>query len=229
MFCVPCSKFNLIDLGTTLVCRICGRETKQGPDPRILGRVNSNAPLFITHYSRTNRFLKLFDDVVLPHPTLKDAPMLEYLDTRDDAITEHTLLSCMAESHLPDKRYSALHLFTRVFCKSYQKPLVPPTRMQDRKILQQLFSDIEFSHRKTGARQFFNYAFLLRHILKNHPGYEPFLKYIKKIKCKKRRKRYVEMYDRLKIDYRFPRFQACDQSCDASAPGRGGDPYLLCP
>jgi hypothetical protein len=230
-FCSPCSKFNLLDLGTTLVCKICGKEIKQGPNPAIGARVGCDSALFITHYSRVNRFLKLFESVVLPHATAKDTKMLTYLDTRKNDITSpETLLHCMQDSKLPDKRYVSVHLFTKIYVPSYKLTTMPTRYLNDKWCLERQFRDIEFTHRKSDNDQFYNYAWLLRHLLTGKSQYQSFLPYIKKIKCKKRRKRYFDMFQELarkpslNIDCIDSLVPACGPNCDALTLEHEGGP-----
>jgi hypothetical protein len=224
-FCNPkCSPFNLLDLVNTKVCKECGRETLQLSDPS-LGARHSGDALFITHYSRVNRFMRLLESVVLPHGTTKDTQMLQWLDrNKEDISTPETLLRCMQKSGLADKRYSSLHLFHRIHMSDYHAPRMPSKYLQDKKRFQRAFLDIEFAHRRCPHTQFFNYAWLLRHMLQSEPAYAEFLVYIKCIKCPKRRSRYQEMLDSLNIGCTPQEFLACDQNCDASDSEREDDP-----
>ena len=74
-----CDRFSMLDLGTTSVCNICGLQIQKPHDPAIGSSHCGDGLLFITHYSRLNRFLKLLTTIVLPHPVSKDSLMLEYL------------------------------------------------------------------------------------------------------------------------------------------------------
>jgi hypothetical protein len=89
-----------------------------------------------------------------------------------------------------------------------------PTRyLNDKWCLERQFRDIEFTHRKSDNDQFYNYAWLLRHLLTGKSQYKPFLPYIKKIKCKKRRKRYLTMFQELSVDCRDLLIPAYDPNC----------------
>ena len=87
-----------------MVCKHCGVETLKLPDPSTGAIRRGDGNLFITHYSRVNRFLKLLDAVVFPHPSKKDTPMLQYLDDQKACVENiQELMGVMQGSGLPDK------------------------------------------------------------------------------------------------------------------------------
>ena len=218
MFCDPCNQFDLLDLGKTCVCKVCGLERLQSLDPSIGSRNSCDSTLFITHYSRVNRFIRLLENVVLPHGTTKDSKMLQFLDGHKQEVNSpETLITCMQKSGLADKRYSSLHLFHKRYVPTYISHILPRTYLNDKKRFERNFLQIEFAHRKSNHVQFFNYMFLLRHMLEREEPYRPYLKYVKTIKCAKRRQRYIDMLETLNIGCMRPVFQACDQNCDASS------------
>ena len=68
----------LIDLSTTHVCPICGRETLKQLEPSLGVQKWHDSALLYTHYSRLNRFIRLMDNVVLPSTSKKDENMNSY-------------------------------------------------------------------------------------------------------------------------------------------------------
>ena len=184
--CSKC-KTQCLDLGFSLVCPECGVEIKKGLDPSVGFHNWHDSSLLYTHYSRLNRFIKLIDAVVLPNTSKKDERMLEYLFNHKDEITsDETLMSLMQTSKLQNKRYNNLHIFQKIFTPDYKPPTVPPTYFHFKQVLIKRFKDLEFAHKKLNMQQFFNYSWLLRYFLQDLPEYEPYMKYIKKIKCPKR-------------------------------------------
>ena len=191
---------HLIDTGYTLVCPECGLETKASLDTRNCVQLwhQPDASLMSTHYSRLNRFIRLIDSVILPSTSKKDERMLEYLFKHQNKIsTPRTLLHIMHKSKLPNKRYNNFHMFQKLFCVGYVKPKIPDNYFNFKRILIKQFRSIEFAHRKANMQQFFNYSWLLRFLLEEYTEYQPYLRFIKKIKCKKRSKFYMDMIDEL--------------------------------
>ena len=179
----------------SLVCTECGIER-----PRlvmnIVPRDWPTEPLFNV-YSRRKRFQNLCDSLFFPTPLTKDNDMLAYLDKLAPFECKNHLLNTMKKSVLPDKRYSQLHLFCKLFTKDYTAPrsIVNGRHFIKRLLLK--FGDTETAFKRlfTGT-QFFNYMWLLQKNLEEFqlPDYAVF---VKPLKCKARNKYYEKMYEKL--------------------------------
>lgn len=189
---------HFIDLGTTKVCPGCGIETKKPLDTRSGANHWHDSALLYTHYSRLNRFVRLMDSVILPSTTKKDERMLQYLfDHKKEISSVKTLLLSMQRSKLQNKRYNNLHIFHKLFIPNYKANIVPHNYHYFKKHLIRRFRNLEFAHKKLQLKQFFNYYWLLRYFFKMETEYIPYLRFIKKIKCKKRCQYYERMMDQL--------------------------------
>ena len=182
----------------TLVCIECGIEVPflRGCTFSNCGFATRHSP-FLSGYSRTKRFRGMVETLLFPTPSNADTKMLKYLKTqtcksRTDIITK------MAVCHLKDKRFSSIHLFCRLYDPKYKAP-VHGCLFQILKRMVFSFEHIESRFKQTFANvPFINYTFLIRYLLVQLK-YTTFLPFVKKLKCKKRRKRYNEMLAELAL------------------------------
>ena len=181
----------------TSVCFHCGIE-KSVPFSAMALQKNSNhyathAPL-VPAYSRKKRFLRLFDAVVAPSPQPADEKMIRFLFGKPKFETLPDLLRAMRCSPLKDKRYTSVHLLCQLFVKDYVPPPPPSNIHALRKHILWQFDEVQFAHRRQFPEDhfFFNYNWLLGHCLEKQ-GLARFLKYVKPLKCKKRRVVYETM------------------------------------
>ena len=146
----------------TVVCCICGRETRIG-----YKMTEPNANSYLTHtpflggYSREKRFEMMLDLVLKPTPTKSDDGVLEYLFKHKPIKNLGQLYFLLKKHRGKDKRYCSLHCFARLFVKNYTPPIRhPPGTVSN---IMEKFKDIEFLHSRHAPenRPFFSYYFLL--------------------------------------------------------------------
>ena len=205
-----CGIFEIMDIGSYTVCSVCGKQSPIILDPQ-QGTLNGpDSTLFITYYSRVNRFLKIFDNVVQPHATPKDTLMLQYLKKKTIPDID-TLREYVQKSGLADKRYNSVHLLAMLNCLDYKPTQFPEHLFEYKKVLQRQFLDLEFAHRNSSYVHFFNYNWLLHTLLSMNPMYANYLTYIKQIKCPKRRLKYKEMHQALRTIIQLKQFGMISQ------------------
>ena len=185
----------------TVVCTCCGLERVVPLTITQTQPVRDMCP-FPTGYSKLKRFSKILDGVLYPTPAKADSNMLEYLYSRKfDSIPD--LLAAMKQGKMRDKRYTSIHLFAKLFVTNYE---APPARNYSlvRTAILRAFEDIEFSHwRVCPCDQFFNYNYLLCVLLDEY-GLGDLVKYIKNLRCKRRRLFYKNQLCRLYVDIASP-------------------------
>ena len=180
----------------TVICTSCGIETKIALD-----FVQKQAPRdmvpFPAGYSRFKRFSKILDGVLFPTPTVGDNMMLEYLFKKKTYASKAELIKHMKNAPLRDKRYTSLHLFCRLFVKGYQPPPAYNYNEVKKRIMMR-FQDVEFGHmNKCPTEQFFNYNHLVV-ILLSESGLSEHIQFVKDLRCKRRKKYYKEMLERIR-------------------------------
>ena len=179
---------------SSTVCTMCGREQK----PELLTSMTPRDWITepITHiYSRKKRFKNLTENLFWPAPSQKDNRMLAHLQPFAPFATKKQLFATIKKSTLSDKRYSSIHFFCKTFVTSYKAP--PPLKNIHHVLKQMLnrFGDIEFCFsRLFSGVQFFNYAWLLSHLLKE-VGLDNYIQFVKLLKCKQR----VMYYDHMLV------------------------------
>ena len=183
----------------TLICTSCGLEKKAN-----LSIVQASPPHdmspFPYGYSKRKRFAKLLDGVLYPTPSAADEGMFKILFGKKFETT-HLLLKAMRSAKLRDKRYCSLHCFCKHFVSSYEAPPIADYSCVKRDLLLE-FETVQFGHMRFCRKQpFFNYSWLLcvfLHEFKLHR----LLRYIKKLRCKHRRKHYKEMLAEIRSAYK---------------------------
>lgn len=196
-FCPICKHKTqkILTNANTSICTECGLEKQQcfdlSKEPYDWTRVPC-----ITCYSRKKRFAKLFDHTICPYAEQNDTPMLEYLAKQGSIQTIKELISKIKRSGLKDKRYGSIHIFSKLFVKTYQKPKTPTNMIFLRKTILRRFEDFEFAHKRYRAGNFFNYRWLLARLLREFKLFD-FLRFIKKLKCPHRCKFYNLMFTEL--------------------------------
>ena len=181
----------------TEVCAECGLEV-----PVDLTIVQARPPMdmasFPTGYSRSKRFAKLLDGVLFPTPSKADDGMFQFLSVLVASThkfgTICDLLKAMRTAKIRDKRYISIHLFAKHFVKSYRPPVWWGFAHVRSRILR-TFEVIEFGHiRFCSTEPFFNYGWLLCEFLRDFE-LDYYIRYVKKLRCKKRRTFYQDMLD----------------------------------
>lgn len=185
----------------TTVCTWCGLEKAC---PFTQGAIAGNQNTYSTHaplvpaYSRRRRFERLFNAVVQPAPQPADEKMIRYLFGLPRFTTQEALLATMKRSPLKDKRYNSTHVMCKLFLTTYAPPRPPDNLHQLRKRVLWDFDEIQFAHRRTFSEShfFFNYCWLLGFCLSKR-GLGQFLTYVKPLKCRQRRKVYLDMMTKI--------------------------------
>jgi len=175
----------------TLLCLQCGLESQTAFEMNPI-HVSYNCchhQPFAVGYNRQKRFRTMLINVVFGTCNSADENMLKYLAQFQNYVDESSLLKQMKKSNLRDKRYTSLHLFSRLFLPSYKKPVIPCNWDVVEKSIMRMFSEIELVHRKMFSKPFFSYVWLLQKIIIYH-GLCMYSKYIKKLKCPNRVKAY---------------------------------------
>lgn len=196
-----CSSTFRTDYNTD-VCVSCGREVGVG-----LTIVQTRSPVdmspFPNGYSKEKRFVKLLDGVLYPTPSAADNGMLEFLYGKTfESVSD--LLAGMRRATLRDKRYISLHLFSRLFVKSYSPP-PQPTRELRRELIRE-FEQVEFGHRRFCRNSaFFNYAWLLRRFLHEFSLHQH-IRFVKQLRCRHRKRSYRQMLAVIRHSYSASEF-----------------------
>ena len=176
------------------ICWLCGLEEFILNECTFLncGFATKHSPFF-NGYSRVKRFRGMVDILFWPSPANGDTKMLKHLFRAKRTLhTKGDIINAMHCSGLKDKRFSSIHIFCRLFDPNYSEPKHDCLFLMARRMLYQ-FEFIESKFQSSfSKRPFINYTFLLRHLLKKL-GYFKYLRFVKKLKCCKRRKRYQIM------------------------------------
>ena len=192
-----CDPFHRIEEDGATVCVDCGRIINT--QCFVAGFNAPRDPLQLAVYERKKRFRDILSKLVFPSIDNKDQPMYMYLKQQNTTYdTVGDILRAMKQSKLPDKRYVSLHSFSRRYLKQYQSPLTSNPHILISNCLRH-FNMIETTYyRKHPGKAFFNYAWLLRQLLKKL-GYPKLHEFVKPIKCPKRNKYYEELFNDLYI------------------------------
>lgn len=197
MRCTDC-RFVQTDQDTR-VCLQCGVEEIciQNCTYKNCGFSTRHAP-FLSGYSRTKRFRGMVEMLFFPTPCNADTRMLAHLTTIGGFKTRGEIISQMITSKLKDKRFGSIHLFCRLFDPTYKEPR-HGCLFQMMKRMVYSFEHIEsrFKFHFTNV-PFINYTFLIRYLL-GELKYNAYIPFVKRLKCKKRRKRYNEMLTQLQL------------------------------
>ena len=169
-----------------LVCGTCGRHISvclMNND-----RVSGFEDVFTCIYSRKKRFETIINNVLLPCFEKKDSQMYEYLRSKRYETVE-CMRKQMKQSGCVDKRYGSVHFFARHFVKGYTCTSSSVYRLKQ--MLLKFFDETLTRYNLlTPEANFFSYPWLLRYFL-SLLGVTCYNEYIKEIKCKKRRLKYV--------------------------------------
>ena len=187
----------------TMICAQCGLESNIGFNASEMSAYEDwKLVSMMPQYSRSVRFGKMLDCVVLGGANSVDNHMLKYLsDLSKSYSTIQELLNSMKRSTIHNKQYSSLHLFARLFCTSYIHPPAIQHYTIRRTHMIQFFKSVELAHKwEFPGRPFFNYRYLLNVVLTIF-GFHRFRCFIKPFKCKIRIQKYNEMFNQLKITH----------------------------
>ena len=181
----------------TVVCVCCGIE-RGVPLTIVQSQPVRDMCPFPTGYSKLKRFTKILDCVLFPTPTTADEQMLSYLHNRKFDSLEKLLLA-MKHGKMRDKRYTSIHLLTKLFVTTYTPPQ-GRDYMVVRAAILRAFETIEFTHWKVCPNEpFFNYNYLLCVLLVEN-GLGDLVRYVKNLRCKRRRSFYKKQLIRLRAN-----------------------------
>ena len=190
-----CDCFFITTAYDSKVCIHCGIETTCLPDctGKNVGYSMSHSP-FMFGYSRVKRFCSMATCLLFPSASPQDNRMIEYLDKlRHQIKTRGDLDRIIRSSNLRDKRFGSMHFFCRQFVDNYKAPPHFDYLFEMRKRMVFLFERIALSFQKLyPILPFVNYNYLMRYIL-TECKYVYYLKYVKTLKCKKRRMAYANL------------------------------------
>ena len=209
----------------TAICMDCGLENRIGLSIVVAKRPYDMCP-FPTGYCRYKRFGKLADAFLFPTPALADNSMLEFLSGRTYG-TIHNLTTSMKASKLRDKRYMSIHLFSKLFVRSYKRPKERDYYRVKKKLMR-AFEEVDFAHiNMCSENPFFNYAWLLA-VLLGELRLHDLVPYVKNLRCKHRRKFYTAKLGSIRSAYKralIPEYVS--ESHTQSARQSGGPPSPL--
>ena len=125
-----------------------------------------------------------------------DRTMLAYLLPRTFT-SRIDILKTIVSPPLKDKRFGSIHTFCRLLDPEYTEP---PHSCLFRMLHNMVwhFEIIEGRFRQRFILEpFINYTFLIRHLLRKL-GYGAYLKFVKQLKCQKRKAKYNQMLTELR-------------------------------
>ena len=187
---------------SSLVCPSCGIERRVLAPCTYLncGFQMRHSP-FMSGYSRSKRFKQMVEMLLFPASSNADQKALRILFEQKSTIKclGH-IIHLLTTSKLQDKRFCSLHLFSKLFNPKY-KP--PPHKGDLFYILERMkfqFELIELRYKSlVRNKPFINYTFIIRFLLLNMKLFY-YLKFVKKLKCPKRRQRYQTMLHSFGLD-----------------------------
>jgi hypothetical protein len=188
-----CVHHTFVYTGYSKVCTLCGLENTMLEDctPGNCGFQIRTYKMRIG-YSRCVRFRKLVSQILLPTITNQDESMLRFLKTqRIRTVSE--LMLCVKKAPLKDKRFHAIHAYSRVLLNDWVRydPLFA-MRLVDK--LCRMFKNLEckFERKFYGTKAFVNYKFVL-HTFFDQLGLVELKQYVPKMKCQKRTRYYTQL------------------------------------
>ena len=179
----------------TYVCTTCGIESTQFVSPSDDTTYNSTggAPIRQRIYNRPDRWKILVKKVVGTHsgPPRHD-PIWDFLHKNKCFSNVPDMIAAIRKCGLKHKHYQCLHTFAKCFVQNYKTPETSPAQVEIN--LNRYFSHVQHMWNKSfpSNGNFFSYAWLLEQGLFafNHTEY---LLYVKKLICRKRRRKYITM------------------------------------
>ena len=140
-------------------------------------------------YSRIDRWKGLVRKITGYNngPSVTD-PIWEYLKELSPYDHPQDILKSLRRSSLTNKHYQSLYMFTKVFAPKYELPDI------QEEVAQKLSSYFNFVYRmwnkyEGGNKPFFSYNWLVEQSLHFY-NYGMYLPFIKRLVCKKRRRKY---------------------------------------
>ena len=191
---------NFIDTNyNTIVCTGCGLETRIEVEctRKNVGYIMSHSP-FQFGYSRVKRFSNMLHSLFFPSATALDNKMVKHLYFHKEKIHSRKDLNFYINtSCLRDKRFCTMHFFCKTFLNNYMTPPCYGNTFACIKRMSFLFERIALAFsRMYPEKPFINYNFLMRYILQ-HCSFCYYLRFVKKLKCVKRKRSYTSLLKNL--------------------------------
>ena len=181
----------------TIVCHTCGVETRNYLKPT--EGYTENVPLD-PGYSRHHRMRILLKQLFNP----------QYYGTPNSEVSAHAikhgpfedgaeLLQWLSRLQVKHKQYQNAHYYFAIACPNYVFP--KPPNVEKVLGIERAFHTLEqrFVSRTHSYKSFFSYNWLLRKLLSG-AELDYYLQFVKRIKCKKRKKTYETMWDFFKTE-----------------------------
>ena len=182
----------------TVICIKCGIEIRVP-----MQITNNNSNTYYTHtpfmvvYSRFKRFSSMLENIFYPNSTASDDNVMKFLFKHKPIKNIDEICKLLKATKCKDKRYCSLHLWARLCVPSYKAPQPPPDWVKKHILFK--FKEIEFLHKRYAAdRPFFNYCWLIRKLMYLTNCHQH-MRFVKKLKCSKRRKIYQRMFEELTV------------------------------
>ncbi len=144
-------------------------------------------------YSRGKRFKAMMNQVVTARFSESDVPVLEKLSGQTFENVDK-LLVFLKTLKCRDKRYNSLHLFAKLHCADYSPQSIPADWLNLLTRQTRLFNRFESAFQNNFPKQpFLSYSWLVRRFLRLY-NLEQFTRFVKVLKCRRRRKRYERLF-----------------------------------
>jgi hypothetical protein len=122
--------------------------------------------------------------------------MLEYLSSVVRKIGINQLEGVLKYAPVKDKRYCSMHLFARVYCHDYVRPVVNIGVLSARLLgMFDCFEQLFYKH----YHKFLSYSFVLKHLLEKL-GYVAFHPFLKVSRSNKTLELYIQQVSDLPVD-----------------------------
>ena len=189
-----------VTTGDCNTCVICGvlSQTPFECSFQNSSYLQSHSP-FYTGYCRKKRFKNLTQCLLFPSPSRTDDNMVQFFVDNKLAPTVCGIENALRSSCFKDKRFSCIHLYAKLFSPDY-KTIETRYIFENQKRLLFFFELFESKYVREFPTGFINYNFILSFLLKGLKLFN-YLPFIKKTKCKRRRKFYISQL--VKLDFTF--------------------------
>ena len=159
---------------------------------------------FSVAYSRKRRFLMMLEHLFFATLSHLDNHIVEMMTLEKSQFKNiGEMFKFLKKKKCSDKRYLCMHGFARIFVKQYRAPRQPKNIFDVMRKIGMRFEQIEVVFlRLFPNRPFFNYAWLLNSLLHQFDLVQ-YCRFVKKLQCRKRKRVYREMLDKIN----------CDSSC----------------
>jgi len=160
--------------------------------------IQSHSPFF-AGYCRKKRFKNLTQCLFFPCPSRADDQMLQHFTENKLAPSVQGIESALRNSGFKDKRFSCIHLYAMLFARDYV-PFTTPQLFKKQERLLFFFELFESQYNRIFHTGFINYNFILSYLLQG-VGLDVYMPFIKKTKCRRRRKFYKRQLKKLNFSF----------------------------